>query len=424
MKLRRISSLALAGGLLLSAGAHAGFLATPAAADADFNPVMTATRSTDAARAAAALHVRITQPDAQHQVGQVRIAVPRTYTFNTDAPGDGAQIGTAHLEAYINPRPSTLTIDATVHDGNDDCDAGSQCVVVKANIPGIGTVELPLEIEQTETEYVIAGDITSLWNDDYVRGIDARLKELQVDVNARVGSHVVFGNPATAGPHPFTYSFTSAKVDALGHGGGLVPDCGPVCDVALEAKEYAPSRSNLRAPASAGISASDTAQTFSWSPVTDANGDAVTYTLEVSGGPSAFTLAGLTGTTHGAGPLAPGNYTWKVSAVDTQGDVTTSLTWTLTVVDATTALKFVSAVTNDVLLVTPGAGFVYRIGGAKTTAAEYGAVADVSDVRGVITYTGPRFNLVGAYDTTTSSAALTFIQSGATNVRPFADPAL
>lgn len=418
MRLRTLSSFALAGALVAGLAGSA----TPARAAADFNPTMTATRSTDAARAAAALHVEIAQADNEQQVGKLRIAVPKTYTFNTDVPGsNGAQIGSAQLQAYIDPRPSTLTIDATVHDGNDGCAVGKQCVLVRANIPGIGAIEFTLEIAQTATEYVIEGDISSLWNSDYVRGIDARLKELTVDINAKTGAHTVFANPIVAGNHPLTYSFTSARINSLGYAGGAIPDCGAVCPIDLESKEYAPNRSNLRAPASAGVSASTTTQTFSWSPVADLNGDTVTYDLEVNG-PSGFTATGLTGITYNAGTLAPGSYSWKVTSVDSTGLRTNSVTWGLTVVDAAAALKFVSATNGDVLLVTPGTGFVYRVGGATTTGAEYGALADVADVRGVINYSGSRFSLAGAYDAPTGTAALVLNQGG-TALRPLVDPA-
>lgn len=417
MKVRRLIPSVLAAGLLTSLAALVG----PADAAPGYNPSMTAVRGSDAARAATNLHVEIAQADGEHQIGDLRIALPRTYTFATDVPGtNGDLIGTAQLQAYIDPRPSTLTIEATVHDDNDGCNPAKQCVLVKANIPGIGAIELPLEIAQTLTEFVIEGDIGGLWNSDYVRGIDARLKKLTVDIFAKVGAHTVFGNPAVAGNHPFTYTFESAKISDLGHPGGLYPDCGIVCTVALEAKEYAPSRPNQGQPVLDNVTADDTAQTFTWARASDANGDVVTYDLTVNG-PSGFTVNGLAGTTFAAGTLNPGNYTWTVTAVDATGLTTPSFTWGFVVVDADSALRFVSIANNDELLVAPGVGFVYRLGGVKATGSEFGGKAALTAPRGLIRYSGARFALNGIYDAELGTAVLTFTQ--ANTARPFVDPA-
>lgn len=417
MKLRRLIPSVLAGGLLASVAS----LAIPAGAAPNYNPVMTASRSNDAARAAADLHVDISQADGEHQVGKLRIGLPSTYTFDTDVPGsDGVQIGVAQLSAYVNPRPSTLVINATVHDGNDNCPAGKQCALVKANIPGVGAIEFKLEVAQTATEYLIEADLTGLWSSDYVRGIDARLKQLTVDIDDKVGAHTVFGNPATAGDHPFTYSFQSAKISALGHPGGLYPDCGVSCNIPLVSKEYAPTRPIQGAPGLNHTSLDDTVQTFTWSRVSDANGDAVTYDLAVNG-PTPVNVTGLTGNSFNAGTLAAGNYTWQVTAVDATGLTNSSTTWMFTVLDHTDGMRFVSLTNGDDLLVKPGFGFVYRVGGVKASGAEYGGRANLAATRGTITYSGGRFALNGVYDGELSTAVLSFSQANA--VRPFVDPA-
>lgn len=417
VKFRRLVPSVLAGGLLASVAS----LAIPAGAAPNYNPVMTASRSNDAARAAADLHVDISQADGEHQVGKLRIGLPTTYTFDTDVPGsDGAQIGVAQLSAYVNPRPSTLVINATVHDGNDNCAAGKQCALVKADIPGVGAIEFTLEIAQTATEYLIEADLTGLWSSDYVRGIDARLKQLTVDIDDKVGAHTVFGNPATAGDHPFTYSFQSAKISALGHPGGLYPDCGVTCSIPLESKEYAPTRPNQNTPSLNHTSLDDTVQTFTWSKASDANGDAITYSLAVDG-PTPVNVAGLTANNYNAGTLAAGNYTWQVTAVDATGLTTASTTRNFVVLDSTDGMRFVSLANGDDLLVKPGFGFVYRVGGVKASGAEFGGRANLAPTRGVITYSSSRFNLNGAYDGELGTAVLTFTQSDA--VRPFVDPA-
>jgi len=88
-----------------------------------------------------------------------------------------------------------------------------------------------------------------------------------------------------------------------------------------EAPNTAPGMPSLIRPAS-GTQLSDGQVAFEWTPSTDAEGDAVTYTLEVRQGTSEVltrTVEQTQLTLSSAEALAPGTYSWRVQAVDARG---------------------------------------------------------------------------------------------------------
>lgn len=414
---------------LIAAAALAVVLpSSPARAD-DFSPTISVTRSSNAARAAAGLTLKAEQPDGQEQVGSIKLRLPGAFTFNTDAAGDGAQIGTLAASLYINPRPSTLTITGTIHDNNHACPADAppppyrQCMLALVSVPGVGDFEISLvvPIDQVTGDYVVEADIASLWSEDYVRGIDGRLKDITLAFPARVGNHVVFRNPQVAAEdYTFTYELRSARIDALGYTGGRSPACGDVCSVLLPAREANPSVPSLRSPGHGSVTTSATNVTFSWNPSNDANGDAVSYVATVTG-PAGVQEISTNATSAPVGALAPGAYTWKVVATDATGRQASTATASFRVLDRATAVSF-TATSGDSLLVFAADDIViYRLAGPATLANELSATqAGLEADRGVLNVETPAFRLAGAYESTAKTAALTLVPTSG-GARTFTD---
>lgn len=408
----------------LGALVTAGVGAAPARADStNFHPVLTASLGTDAARAASSFSLKITQQDGEEQIGLLAIALPRSpgFTVNTDVPGgNGAQIGTIRVVLYTNPRPATLTIDGTLTDNNDRAGCGGpsgrQCIKANLNVPGVGTVSADLELIEGTGAYTIAGDLTSTWADPSVAAVDARLAELSTTLSAAVGAHTVVRNPPTAGTWPLRYDLTSASVPARGLIGGRQPDCAPTCQVDLVTKEYAPSAPGLISPRQNSAYLTTSIIPFAWTAATDRNGDPLTYTLLVDGAP---VLAGSTSLT-GSTTLPRGAHTWRIVADDGRGTPTSSVNWTVAVIDPSTALVFRSVTNNDVLHVDPALhAFVYQV----ANGGQHGGISpSANGPTGYIAFNGGNggFTLVATYDDLTRSAAGTFV--GSSQTRPFLDP--
>lgn len=399
---------AIAAGFVVAAGAVT--TATPGAqAASPFNPVLTASTSTDAARAATSFSARLTQNDGEEQIGQLSIALPRSpgFVLNTDIPGsNGGQIGTIRVVLYTDPRPATLAVDGTLNDDNARAGCGGatgrQCIIANLTVPGIGTVAAQLEIYELAGAYSVQSDLTSTWADPNVAAINARLAELSTTIFATTGTptHTVLRNPSTAGSWPVAYSFTSASVPSRGLTGGLTPPCAPNCAVNLLSKEYAPSAPGQSSPAANGAYLSTAPINFSWGASTDRNGDDVTYTLLIDG--TVVASGSPTSVLRPAGSIAPGRHTWQVRADDGHSTPVSSTVSAFTIVDPAAALTFISATNGDRLyLDTTNHAFVYQINGGNRHGAE---AASVTAERGSIAFTSG-FNLVLAYDTATNAAA-------------------
>lgn len=391
--------MALLGALTLGAA-----LAAPAAAATKpFNPKVSVSRSTDAARAATQFTVKITQTEGEEQIGDLKLLLPRNPGFlvNTDVAGDGAQIGTIHVVLYTGPSPGApLTIDGTLHDHNDrsfcTTQTGVQCVQARLRFAE-QEINAELEIYEDLSSYRIQTSLTSTWADSSVTQLQGRLSELSATLNARAGTETVVKNPATAGSVPFTWDFTSASVPERGYTGGVKPPCAPSsCSINLVSKEYAPSAPGLQAPGAGTarfVSTSPTA--FSWTAARDANDDPLTYTLVVDN----------TGVSSGPGlsamqQLSAGRHSWKVIATDDRGFETSSAVRTITVIDPADAQVFTST-NNDKLYIVNGA-YLYLITGTSTPLG--GETPSATEGQGYVVATGA-FTLAIAYDETTSSAA-------------------
>ncbi|MGQ0831596.1 MAG: hypothetical protein ACT4OV_07950 [Microthrixaceae bacterium] len=381
--------------------------ASPARAAAPFNPVVTASLGTDAARAPSSFSLKITQQDGEEQIGPLSISLPRNgFSVNTDVPGaNRQQIGTIRVVLYTGTAPgrAPLTIEGTLNDDNDTragCGAGSgrQCILAILEVPGVGSVNAQIEISEADPAvYAIVADLTSTWADPSVAQIDGRLAELSTTLFAKVGDHTVVRN-ADADTWPLRYSFTSANVPGRSLTGGLQPACAPGCKVDLVTKEYAPTPPFPQAPAAgAAFLGSAAPIEFAWTASTDRNVDPVTYTLILDGQP-VYTGSALRTSVN----VGPGQHSWQVRADDDHGGSSPLLApRSFTVIDPNAAQVFTSAISGDRLYIVPGA-FVYRINnnpyplGAETASA----TAD----RGYVAFTGG-FTLAIAYDAQASAAS-------------------
>ena len=436
----RRTSLFLAG---LLAAAAAGPLAANAAAGDPFSPVISMARGNDAARAASSLRIEANQHDGQQQVGSLKLRLPGAsatdgshgFALTSDVPGtNDAQIGTLAASFYVNPRPSTLDITGTIHDDNASCPVGSlnQCVLARVSIPGIGDVELKLEIpvDPTTGDYVIEADLTDFWNEPYIRGLDARLRRLVIDLPASVnaptapgGKHVLFRNPAVAGSFDFAYELTSAAIADLDHAGGAAPACGVLCTVPLPAKEYAPSRPGPVTPANGASTTTKTNVNLRWSAANDVNGDAVTYAVLLDGPtPMSFTVAApTTSISIGTNVLAPGAYSWTVTATESSPVNLTNgfgAPATFKVLDAATAATFKSG--TDALLLFPAEDIAVLQVGNATIAGELSFSHPVNEDRGTLSFENAALKLHGAYDIPAKAAALALVPATG-NPRTFTD---
>lgn len=410
---RRAAAVTVMGALLFGVTG-----APPARAAGTFDPQVTVTRTSDAARAATSLSLKITQSDDEDQIGKVALTLPRApgFTVNTDVPGsNGAEIGTIRIVLFSDPGRTKVTINGTLADDNERAGCGPtsnprrQCIIANLSVAGV-QVRAQLEIYEDSAPlpsvYRITGDLTSTWADPNVQSINAHLAELSTTLYASVGGHTVIRNPDIAGTWPFAYDLKSTT-------NGTQP-CAATssCKIDLASVEYAPNAAAQQTPVDSAAVLSTSATPFRWAPSWDANGDSVSYQLlvddiEQASGPA--TSASLS--------LAPGNHTWKVVATDSTGRSTTSLTRALTVVDPSLAQVF-TGLNGDKLYVVPGA-FVYVISGSTALGT---ATASATPDRGSIVANGSGFTLVVAYDAATGTAA------GALNFgsvrRGFVDPPL
>jgi len=401
--------------------------APSAVADEGFDPTLTVTRSSDAARAESNLGLRIQQADNEDQIGKIRIALSNDFTLDTDVAGSNAQIGTLNVVLYTTPARTQVTLTGTLHDGNDPsawtCGSAAQCVIARINldalVPGAGTIDVPLPITDDGNVYAIEGDLTDTWKSQEAQAIQARLKDLSATIFKSQGGETIFRNPLTAGDRTLTYEFASAEVPGYSEG-GKVPNCGPACDIALAAKEYAPSAPGLRTPGNLTATV-DPDVDFSWFASTDPNGDPITYSFELD---EAATDVGIALSL--SDQLTPGVHQWRVIASSTPPggatDSTPSGLRRLAVLGESNSFVFTDAVGSDQLFVSPEAGAFVYLESQMHGGAEYGRMRDsLGDPAGTIIH-NESFVLSAVYDGATGTAAGTFSTGLNAVPRTFTDP--
>ncbi|HVE94596.1 MAG TPA: hypothetical protein VNB24_06715 [Acidimicrobiales bacterium] len=414
-------------------GVTTGAMPGEAAAGDAFNPRVQFARSTDAARSHTRFYLRVDQADGEQQIGKLKLSLPglaHEFSLDTDIPGvnyddtkdpagnAASQLGTFHLEAYYsangNPARTTIAIDGQVFDDNDNasCSGVGECIYVYALIPIPGypveiatTIEIPRNT--TTGAYEVTADLGDLWNNDVVRQLDIRLKQLIIDLPAKKGAHTTFRNPTVEGTgYSFDYELSSAKIDDLGHAGGQYAACGngqPVCKIALPTYEYAPTVPAAQSPSNGQLVSTATNVSLYWYASSDRNLDPIDYVVTFDG----VERAPQTTLTASVGTLAPGTHTWSVTARDDHGKTTTAGPYTIDVRSLTGALKFTSVATStDALYVLPGdnSSFFYSVNGRLDQGRLYGANYPGLGASGFINYQG-RFSFIGAYDSTVAKSA-------------------
>ena len=401
---RRWLAVALTGTCLAALGGPAA----SATSQDGFNPVLEVRPATSAARATTNLRLDVFQADHEDQIQHAAVTLPAAFGLDTCTGTQGTTIGAIAVVVYVNPRPSTITLSGEVLDDNAACNLNDQVVKMQLHVPGFEQpVTARAHILSDANGHHLDLDLTSVWSNEWVQATDARLKQLYVELAGQVPGHRVVTNPSTASStaYALTYSLSS---------GTKVPDCGVTCSIPLPITEQPPTRAVAAAPADGAAVATPASIDFAWWPASDANGDDVTYELQIDGNE----IVVATGATHKVQALEAGDHTWRVDTIDSTGLTTTGTQQHLLVIDRARAMTFES-LNGDTLLVTadPGSdndGFVYFFGGQQ-----FGAWAPgLTTPGGTINYAGS-FSLRATYDDSLRAASGLFTGP---DTRLFLDP--